>query len=307
VTTCSGLTRRHGVDPAGTPPAICSWILLEHPGPWPETVRDDVFAAALTGPQHHRLQSLWVEQGLRPLVIRRPGRVGRATTAAPAVFVGGAHAGRRWLERVPYAALPTLDIDAVAVGTGGLGEPVAGPLLLVCTNGSVDRCCAVRGRPLVQALAAAHPAHTWEVSHVGGCRFAANLLVLPDAVVHGALDVNAGLEVAADAVAGRLNAGHLRGRTGIPPFAAAAEVAVRRATGLTRLDDVAAVEHRPHTQTISGEDGDEPAGAEVVVRAGGRHYAVTARFRPRGRHISVCDGEVELSDLTVSPPAPLPN
>lgn len=110
-----------------------------------------------------------------------------------------------------------------------------------------------------RTLAVAHPEHTWEVSHVGGCRFAANLLVLPDGVVHGGLDVERGLHVAAQALTGRLDAGNLRGRTGASAFGAAAEVAVRRTTGLTGLDDVVTVQEWPHADTVPGEDGSEPA------------------------------------------------
>ena len=55
----------------------------------------------------------------------------------------------------------------------------------VCTHGRHDACCAERGRPVAAALAAAHPEQTWEVSHIGGDRFAANVLVLPDGLYYG--------------------------------------------------------------------------------------------------------------------------
>src|SRR4029453_5830608 len=49
-------------------------------------------------------------------------------------------------------------------------------------------CCAERGRPVAAALAQAHPEETWEVSHIGGDRFAGNLLVLPNGLYYGRLD-----------------------------------------------------------------------------------------------------------------------
>ncbi len=104
-------------------------------------------------------------------------------------------AGPAWSERLPAAALADLDLAAVAAGRRGHGEPVEGPLFLACTNGSVDRGCAVRGRPLVSALAEVHPDRTWEVTHVGGCRYGANLLVLPEAAVHGATSPDGGLRM----------------------------------------------------------------------------------------------------------------
>lgn len=288
--TCTGLVARLGVERAGTAPTIRSWVLLEHPGPWGEDVRDEVFAAALPARQHQLLETLWEEQQLRPLLIRRPGRAGRRPSGAGTLLVGAAHSGRHWLERLPAAALADLDLAAVADGRGGHGEPVTGPLFAVCTNGAVDRCCAVRGRPLVAALAAAHPERTWEVTHVGGCRYGANLLVLPDGLAHGAVSAEEGLAIATAALSGRVDATRLRGRLGSGPFAGLAEVSLRRRLGLDRLADVAVLEERPHSDLVDGEDGPEPAGADVVLRAGPGVWRVVVRRRDLGPHTSVCDG-----------------
>ena len=63
-----------------------------------------------------------------------------------------------------------------------------GPILLVCTHGVHDTCCALRGRPVAAALAARWPGQVWECSHVGGDRFAPNVVVLPDGFYYGNLD-----------------------------------------------------------------------------------------------------------------------
>ena len=56
------------------------------------------------------------------------------------------------------------------------------PLLLVCTHGKHDRCCARHGRPLYDALAEqADDGWVWQSPHVGGDRFAGNVVVLPRA------------------------------------------------------------------------------------------------------------------------------
>jgi len=297
---CSALRARLGVDTAGSASQIRSWLLLEHPGPWPEGVRDEAFAAALTPARHELLLRLWDEQQLRPLVVRRPGRAGRAVTAAPVLLVGAALGGRRWLERLPAAALADLDLEAVAAGQPGHGEPVDGPLLAVCTNGSVDRCCAVRGRPLVAALAAAHPERTWEVSHVGGCRFAANLLVLPDGVVHGGTTPEDGLRIAAAAVDGRLDLPGLRGRVGTSAYAGVAEVVLRRRLRLDLLRDVAVLDEHPHRDLVDGEDGPEPAGADVLLRTGSQTWRAVVRTVDLGVHTSVCDGPKAVSSPVVT-------
>ena len=46
------------------------------------------------------------------------------------------------------------------------------PLLLVCTHGRRDACCAQFGRPTAMALARRYGTAVWETTHVGGDRFA---------------------------------------------------------------------------------------------------------------------------------------
>lgn len=157
----------------------------------------------------------------------------------------------------------------------------------------------MRGRPLAAALADAHPDRTWEVTHVGGCRFAANLLVLPAGVMHGALSPGAGLQVAAAALREQVLPASLRGHTGSSPYAGTAEVVLRRRLDLRGLDDVVVVREDPHPDLVDGDDGREPAGADVLLRADGRDWRAVVRSRSLGEHTSVCDGDevIETTDV----------
>ena len=63
------------------------------------------------------------------------------------------------------------------------GVQVEHDLLLCCTHGKKDKCCARNGYRTYKELArtvAAHelPFDVWESSHLGGCRFAASLVLL---------------------------------------------------------------------------------------------------------------------------------
>jgi hypothetical protein len=113
---------------------------------------------------------------------------------------------------------------------------------LVCTNGARDPCCAIRGAAVATALDGARPGAVYESSHLGGHRFAANVLVLPDALCFGRLDARAALALADELDAGRLPLEHLRGRTSLTEEQQAAEIFVRRELGLGGLDDVMHVE-----------------------------------------------------------------
>jgi hypothetical protein len=128
--------------------------------------------------------------------------------------------------------LLTLDLDALASGrTLGLDRWDA-PVFLTCTHGRHDTCCAERGRPVARALFSSHPDEAWDVSHIGGDRFAATVLVLPHGLYYGRLDPESAARMAVWHHDGRLALDHLRGRSGYPWPTQAAEIFLRRELGV---------------------------------------------------------------------------
>ncbi|MBO0819961.1 MAG: hypothetical protein J2P26_03830 [Nocardiopsaceae bacterium] len=89
-------------------------------------------------------------------------------------------------------------------------------MYLVCTHGRRDRCCARLGGPLARALAPDYRDELWETTHVGGHKFAANLVLLPHGRYYGPCD----LEVARAAIGacerGATEPRRYRGRAGQP-------------------------------------------------------------------------------------------
>ena len=236
---CAEQARRSALDPAGTASQIRSVLLVEHPGPWPADVRERVLLP-LVADRMADVRPLVEHEGLRPLLIRRPGRQPSGPPTRRTVLVGGSRPGARWLERLEISdlrELRDLDLAAVARGVGGLGEPVDAAVL-VCTHGSKDTCCAVRGRPVARALADTFPEQTWECTHVGGDRWAGNLLLLPSGLMYGHVDPGTAPAMVADVLTGRVPTNGLRGRTALPAPAQAAEIALRRRHGWTGDADV---------------------------------------------------------------------
>ena len=116
------------------------------------------------------------------------------------------------------------------------------PLVLVCTNGRHDACCATFGRPLARDLRQ-HPRRddVWECSHIGGDRFAANLVILPDGLYFGRCDTAAAERVIDHYQHGAIHLDNYRGRSVLGFYEQAAEYFVRRALGLTSIHAVTAV------------------------------------------------------------------
>ncbi len=191
--------------------------------------------------------------GIRIQLIRRPGRR-RAAAAIPrdaradpipapfGVYLGWSAGPRPWLARRTVAEpadLAGLDLAGLALGRpGDFGDPVPGPLLLVCTHGRRNVCCARLGRPLAAMLATRHTTEVWETTHVGGDRHAANLVILPHGLYYGPADDSCA-EAAIDAYRrGEVVLDRFRGRAGQSECAQEAEYHLRRRTGSRGIDDV---------------------------------------------------------------------
>ena len=64
-------------------------------------------------------------------------------------------------------------------------EPVEEPLYFVCVNGQRDLCCSRLGSIAYRELRELCPDRCWRTTHLGGHRFAPNVLVLPDNLLYG--------------------------------------------------------------------------------------------------------------------------
>ncbi len=278
---CTDAARDRRDSLLGTAPQTARWLLVEHPGPW----RVDALAGSglpvdVLGGLHAAARRA---RG-RVLLIRRPGRQRRNRRAwAWAVSsVGGATRWGTWEH--PH------DLATAADLLGG-PEPVEGsrdPVLLVCTHGVHDICCALRGRPVAHALEQQWPEATWECSHLGGDRFAGNVVVLPDGTYYGNLDPATATAVVRDHLAGRVDAAHLRGMARFPPVA---QVAIGAVHGQSGPYAAAAVEVGALRQLRA-----DSWLVEVRVPGGGRHQ-VEVVTTPRPAAQLTCRAERSTSAL----------
>ena len=241
---CAAICRQLAEPLIGTAPtAAVGWLLIEHPGPWPAFGLPPDIPAPLA-----RFANQALEHGVRTQLIRRPDRMGRQVGAGtPIVMVGGGPPGRKWLEQRALTdphLLSGLDPSRIAHSQPlGFGVPVDAALL-VCTHGRREVCCARFGRPVARALAARFGSVVWETTHVGGDRFAANLVVLPTGAYYGRLDPGSAVTVAEMALEGRITLDQFRGCAGLPAAVQAAECLLRRALGAVAASAVRYIDQR---------------------------------------------------------------
>jgi hypothetical protein len=225
---------------AGSATHVRTWLLLEHVGAWGH---DALLDARLPEGLGASLKQLAKTHRAKVLLIRRFSS--KRDAAGVRVFAAYSDPVRPRLESSTIQdAREVLDLDLGALrrgGTSGLAS-YDGSIFCVCTNGRHDACCAERGRPVAAALDRAHPRETWEVSHIGGDRFAGNMVVLPHGLYYGRLEPQSAVSVAGAHLAGELDLDHLRGRSSHPMAVQVAEILLRRELGATREDDVVLVE-----------------------------------------------------------------
>ncbi len=260
---CAVASGLRGDALAGTASTVRAFLLVEFSGAWgADALRDARLHVATK-----RVLRSAASHGVRVNLIRRHRPAAREPGTR--VFAAYAGSGGPWLETAVLASPDEVaDLDLAALGAGrptGL-LPSTEPVFGVCTHGRHDACCAELGRPIANALHEAQPDPTWEISHIGGDRFAGNLLVLPHGLYYGRLDPLTAIAVAAGHRAGHLDLDHLRGRSSYPMAVQAAEIALRRQLGETRVDAVRLVGRRRDGDTwdVRFEVGVEPW--QVVVR-----------------------------------------
>ena len=226
---CADLSRENDEPLAATASRIDNWFLVEYRGLW---ARDALTGSGLSDQvkQHLLDQVRSVPHG-RLLFVRRPDRRGRPELLA---FTAASRPGRTTVTRTEFETYEDLrGLDLLA------GTAVEHPLFLVCTHGKHDPCCARFGRPLYEALRdELAPDWVWQVSHIGGDRFAGNLVCLPEGLYYGRVDRETAGPVLDEHLARRILIPSYRGRS-IYTFAVqAAERVVRERTGLVGIDDL---------------------------------------------------------------------
>jgi hypothetical protein len=287
---CSVQALRRGDSPVASASPAERWLLIEQPGPWG---REALVESRFDREVAPRLAARARADSVRLLMVRRPGNR-RPDSGRRWAYADGRRGreGLWWSERASDADLLDVPWD------GSVGERAPGPVYLVCTHGGHDACCALRGRPLAQALPAPRPADVWECSHLGGDRFAANVVVLPHGFYYGQVPADGAGIVAAHG-AGRVALPWLRGRAGLPLPAQAAQHFARQELGLLGVDDLPPRGVRTLTPpgaeverwevTLGGPDGDlvatvesRPSGDAVRLTCRALHPAHTRSWQLLG-------------------------
>lgn len=235
--SCAELTARAGEPLAGTAPEDGGTLfLVRYRGAWPKyAIEESSLPAALKD----GLAAAARATSGRALLVRGPVR----EPDPPELFVVRTAPGERFALRFrcsSYEAMAELDLAEIAArGEHGAAERLVEPIFLVCTHGKRDRCCAARGTEAFRAIEGMRPGRVFQSSHLGGHRFAANVLSLPDGFCYGRVGPEEARAWVEATEKGQLfDLRRVRGRVGFPAPVQAAELFVRSAISETGVDAI---------------------------------------------------------------------
>ncbi|MCU1369538.1 MAG: putative sucraseferredoxin [Ilumatobacteraceae bacterium] len=238
---CSDASVGRGEVVVATASQVRAWLLIEVHGAWGiDAISDSHLGVHLPAGWKAGLQ----RRGIRPICIRPAQRPAVEPETARIFFVVAARPGRTegavWSRTLPTLSAVRHVTDELQIGEEPPGwERDPGRLALVCTNGKHDQCCANEGRPVVRHLRGTRWAdEVWECSHIGGDRFAANLLVLPDSLYFGRMEPSEAEQLLDAHADGQIALEWYRGRSTLTFPEQAAEHALRSAFEVRGLDDV---------------------------------------------------------------------
>jgi hypothetical protein len=250
---CSLLSAQAGESLPGTASRAKTWLLLEYRGIWGSKAFEE---SSLPQPvKDHLSQALKTLPGAKLQLISHHAR---SSHTGIAFFLGqSGDREPRLYEFHPGSYEALLDLDFAAILAGA--QPAIlreRPLILVCTNGRRDACCARWGMPTYNAICEAADTVSirsdavWQSTHMGGHRLAPNVLNFPAGIQYGRVQPDDAQNLVEHIVRGEIFLKNLRGRSCYLPVVQAAEYYLHQQT--RRLAEDAFV-LSDATETSSGE------------------------------------------------------
>lgn len=234
---CSQLTQASKAPLFGTAAHFRVGLLIEYTNPWrhkaignndlPDSVNDWLDA------QKEAIPSF------RPFFIKRDKQLSTENPfGSGSVYLAITDSAQPRLYKFTISSaddLIALDLPAIIAGETD-HQPVDENLMLICTNGTHDRCCAKFGLPVYQAFAKQADIEAWQCTHIGGHRYAATGLTLPLGIVYGFLSPPLVPTIAQTIRNRQIHLPTYRGRTFYSGHVNAADYFVRKKTKQMDID-----------------------------------------------------------------------
>ena len=241
---CSVRSKEAAETTFGTASTGDAWLLLEYARPWgSKAFRDSALPDAVKVYVSGLLKSV---PRSRVLLIKQTRKVKGPLT----LFVVRSRESSSSILKYEFAKYEQLlDLDLASALAGGSPSgttPWKELLFLVCTHGKRDKCCAKFGIPIYKTIQTqGGESSVWQCSHVGGDRFAANVVCFPVGIFYGHVTEEAAKLIVKEYDERRIVLTNFRGRSCYPFPVQAAEFFTRRETGFRRIGDLKFLTYDP--------------------------------------------------------------
>lgn len=247
---CAEESRERRDDFLGTASVASCYLLVEYDEQWPSKVNALFEEKKLGSAGARQVRDFvnWCPGEVRELLVKGKAR-DRPTSKIGLVRCDTPRPGGALFDIERYS-----QIDATELRHAYLKPRPLEDLLLVCTHGKRDKCCARYGFPLFRRLWEETERENsnlmvWQCTHVGGDRFAANVIWLPYGIVFGRVHVDTDSFVEAFRQR-RISLAHFRGTSVFPSAAQYLEGWLRKKW---KLDQPGGVELLEYSDRRSAE------------------------------------------------------
>lgn len=274
---CSELARQAPSTLHGTAIQVDMWLMLEYPRPWKAKALDDNELPAEVNAHLAELAAQLADQYSVKLRVQFIKQSGSAETPTRIAYLADVRVNQQRMVRWEFHSVQQLleltanQLHEFVLPPDTASERCEEEIYLVCTNGQRDVCCARFGLPLYESLRVAQGHRIWQTSHLGGHRYAPNLLCLPSGVVYGFVDPDDGEQIVRQHDTGAVCVENLRGRSAFSAAAQSAEYFLRQ-----HLDAAVRLELVSHFQ--EAWDGGDSVVLTGPVRINENEHAVKVQL-----------------------------
>ncbi|HTH52209.1 MAG TPA: sucrase ferredoxin [Pyrinomonadaceae bacterium] len=243
------------------------WLLVENSEPWgrnavkdssmPEAVKDHLASLSRTS---RRIRVQLIKQESRT---KFPRQVYVAFTRQIGAYLLSSKIAS-YEDLLQITADDLLERKFVLAHDGAVHEPIH----LVCTHGVHDKCCAKFGFATYKFMREIAGDGVWQTSHVGGDRFASNVISFPSGVYYGHVDDDSARAIVEAESNKRIYLERYRGRTCFGTHGQVAEYFVRRESGISEIKALSREWVRP-------QEGHARWTGLFTSADGGREYTVS--------------------------------
>jgi hypothetical protein len=232
---CSQRSLALGEQLFGTAKKTTTWLLLEYPYLWGRKAFEESDLPAKLKSQLFSFLNRIPDSKL--LLIKNQNSLFQERIAFFVVISAENQPRIYQFQFDSYADLEDLELTGLLSDQNAISSHLhSEPIFLVCANGKRDPCCAKYGLPVYDQIATINRDMVWQSTHLGGHRFATNLLCFPHGILYGRVDEDSALPLIDAYVAGNLLLDKYRGRTCFDSQVQAADYYLRKQTGMTEIE-----------------------------------------------------------------------